>query len=251
MKALILAAGVGQRLGKASTDRPKCLLRFNGRSLLERHLRCLRDLGIEQVVIAVGYQSELICEELNALGASRFATTVYNPDYTQGSIVSLGHLRHALAEGEVLLMDADVLYDHRLLERLIRTPLPNCFLLDRGLEMGDEPVKLCVRGDHLVEFRKQLGSDLTYDLCGESVGFFRFSSAMAARLAQRTVHYLEQGRYGEPYEEAIRDLLLGSPEAFGFEDITGLPWIEIDFPEDVRRARETILPQLVDCPIDE
>ncbi len=233
-------------MGKENGDRPKCLLRFNGRSLLERHLRCLRGLGIEQVVIAVGYQAGLIREELAAIGALGFATTVYNPDYTRGSIVSLWCLRNYLAKGEVLLMDADVLYDRRLLERLIRTPLPNCFLLDRGFETGDEPVKLCVRGDHLVEFRKQLGSDLTYDFCGESVGFFRFSDSMAARLAQRTTDYLVQGWYDEPYEEAIRDLLLESPEEFGFEDVTGLPWIEIDFPEDVRRATKDILPRLAE-----
>lgn len=246
MKALILAAGVGQRLGKESGDRPKCLLRFNGRSLLERHLRCLRQIGIEQVVIGVGYQAELIREELSALGAWGFTTTVYNPDYTHGSVVSLWCLRNYLAEGEVVLMDADVLYGRPVLERLVRTPLPNCFLLDRGVETGEEPVKLCVRGDRLVEFRKHLEGDLKFDFCGESVGFFRFSDGMAARLAQRTVHYLEQGWNDEPYEEAVRDLLLESPEAFGFEDVTGLPWIEIDFPEDVERAKEAILPRLID-----
>ena len=255
MKALILAAGIGRRLGKEGNDRPKCLLRFNGRSLLERHLHCLRELGIEQVVIGVGYQAELIREELDAMGAWGFATTVYNPHYTQGSIVSLWCLRDYLAEGEVVLMDADVLYDHRLLERLVKTAIPNCFLLDQAFEAGEEhgvrvwseeAVKLCVRGDHLVEFRKQLGGDLTYDFCGESVGFFRFSNGMATQLAHRTAYYLDQGWYDEPYEEAIRDLLLGSPEEFGFEDVTGLPWIEIDFPEDVQRANQTILPRLVD-----
>jgi choline kinase len=48
----------------------------------------------------------------------------------------------------------------------------------------------------------------------------------------------------EPYEEAIRDVLLAEPRQFGYEDVTGLPWIEIDFPEDVKRARDDILPRL-------
>ena len=55
---------------------------------------------------------------------------------------------------------------------------------------------------------------------------------------------IPEGRYEEPYEEAIRDLLLETPDAFGYEDITGLPWIEIDFPEDIQRAQNEILPQL-------
>jgi choline kinase len=244
MKALILAAGRGQRLGKESNDRPKCLLRFKGRSLLERHLHYLRQLGIEEVVIAVGYQAQCIHEELEARGIS--ASTVYNPDYTQGSIVSLWALREHMVEEDLLLMDADVLYDRRMLKRLITTPFPNCFLLDRVFEAGDEPVKLCVRAGQLVEFRKHLSHELVYDLCGESVGSFRFSKAMAARLAERACYYLEHGWRDQPYEEAIRDLLRATPHEFGFEDITGLPWIEIDFPEDIRRAEHEILPKLLD-----
>jgi choline kinase len=58
---------------------------------------------------------------------------------------------------------------------------------------------------------------------------------------------VDEGRGEEWYEEAIRDLVVECPSGtFGFEDVTDLPWIEIDFPEDVERAREEILPQLKD-----
>jgi choline kinase len=76
------------------------------------------------------------------------------------------------------------------------------------------------------------------------VGFFRFSARAAAELAGRTEGYIYEGRAEAPYEEAIRDLLLANPDDFGFEDITGVPWIEIDFPEDLRRAEEEVLPVL-------
>ena len=57
--------------------------------------------------------------------------------------------------------------------------------------------------------------------------------------------YLETGRGPEPHEEALRDLMLESgPRPFGVEDVTGLPWIEIDFAGDIERARLEILPQL-------
>jgi choline kinase len=245
LKAIMLAAGVGRRLGKDGQNKPKCLLKFNGKSLLERHLDYLRSCQIDEVAIAVGYQAEMIQNEIKAVEADNWVTTVYNPDYTKGSIISLWTLREHLAAGdEILLMDADVLYDRRIIERLVKTDIPNCFLLDRDFEPGEEPVKLCVRDGYLVEFRKQVALDLTYDFSGESVGFFRFESAIARRIATRTEQYVADGLDEKPLEEAIRDLLLETPEAFGYEDITGLPWIEIDFPEDIKRAQNEILPQL-------
>ncbi|MEH1767204.1 phosphocholine cytidylyltransferase family protein [Nostoc sp.] len=245
MKAIILAAGVGRRLGKDGQIQPKCLLKFNGKSLLERHLNYLRHYQINQVVITVGYQAQRIQDEIKALGAENWVSTVYNPDYTKGSVISLWTVRQHLAAGdEILLMDADVLCDRRIIERLVKTNIPNSFLLDRDFEPGDEPVKLCVKDNYLVEFRKQVALGLVYDLIGESVGFFRFGSAAAQRLANRTEKYVADGRHDEPYEEVIRDLLLETPEEFGYEDITGLPWLEIDFPQDIQRAQNEILPKI-------
>ncbi|MBC1241799.1 NTP transferase domain-containing protein [Nostoc sp. 2RC] len=244
MKAIILAAGVGQRLGKDGQIQPKCLLKFNGKSLLERHLIYLRHYQIDEVVIAVGYQAEKIQDEIKALGAENWVTTVYNPDYTKGSVISLWALRQDVAAADdLLLMDADVLCDRYIIERLVKTNIANCFLLDRDFEVGDEPVKLCVKDGYLVEFRKQVALTL-YDFAGESVGFFRFENAIARQLASRTEQYINNGLHHQPYEEVIRDLLLETPEIFGYEDITGLPWIEIDFPEDIQRAQNEILPQI-------
>lgn len=73
-------------------------------------------------------------------------------------------------------------------------------------------------------------------------GFFRFSSEIADKIIDNINHYIERGDEDSPYEEIIRDLLLENPDDFGFEDITGLPWIEIDFREDVQRAQLEILP---------
>ncbi|MDQ2694718.1 MAG: phosphocholine cytidylyltransferase family protein [Pseudomonadota bacterium] len=245
MRALILAAGLGNRLQRGPDAPPKCLLEFAGRSLLARHLGILRRLGIDEVVLGVGYHAPAISAELAALGALSRVATVHNPRFAEGSIVTLWTLGEALACGDdVLLMDADVLYDARLLERLVSSRHGDCFLLDRDFEPGDEPVKLCLKQGRIVEFRKRIG-DIDYDLCGESVGFFRLTAASARELAAIAAGYVAQGRSGEPYEEALRDLALSPAGAgFGVEDITGLPWIEIDFPDDVRRAHDDILPRL-------
>ena len=95
-----------------------------------------------------------------------------------------------------------------------------------------------------MEFRKQIDKDLHFDVQGESVGFFRFSAATSIKLAKQLQSYIDKQRVAEPYEEVIRDLLLAEPEIFAFEDITGIPWIEIDYPEDIERAQQQILKKI-------
>lgn len=243
-RALILAAGVGRRLGGDHPDDqhlPKALLRFADRSLLARHLDLLHRCGVTDVTLVVGYGEAHIRAELAALGAQ--VACVTNPDFRRGSIVSL-HTGAAVLRGgaPVILMDADVIYDARLMARLVASPVRNCLLLDREIEPGDEPVKLCVAGGRIVDFHKR--PQRAHEWHGESVGFFRFTPDTAAELADRVAAYVAAGRGDLEYEEPIRDMILASPpDRFGFEDISGLPWTEIDFPEDVEKAQR-LLPEL-------
>lgn len=242
MKAIILAAGVGQRMETATDGRPKCLLELGGTTLLARHLSLLHGHGVRDVSVVTGFRSELVESELRQAGGG---TAIHNPDYRSGSIVSLWHARHVLSAGnDVLLMDADVLYHPSVLAGLINGPTRSCFLIDRDFEAGEEPVKLCLRGGRIVEFRKKIPRGLEFDTQGESVGFFRFAPGHARRLAELTERYIAGQRRNEPCEEAIRDMVLAAPEGFGVEDVTGLPWIELDFPVDLDRARSEILPRI-------
>ena len=240
--AIILAAGIGRRLGEAQ-DGPKILLPFDGRSLLARHLDALSRNGVEEVSITVGYRRELIEEEVARLGWSDRVSFVINPRYREGSLVSLHSQGERLRSGRsVLLMDGDVLYDHRMIEALLAAPGENILLLDREIEPGDEPVKICFQGDRIVDFRKR--PEHAHDRHGESVGFFRFSAATSVALAERCASYVKAERCEVEYEEAIRDLILAEPSRFSAADVTALPWVEIDFPADVSRARDEILPML-------
>ncbi|MDX1515100.1 MAG: NTP transferase domain-containing protein, partial [Gammaproteobacteria bacterium] len=120
MKAVILAAGIGMRLGGGAGAPPKCLLEFGGKSLLLRHLRILESVGVSRVAIGVGYEAGMVETELARYEGAMDLVTVFNPDYRQGNIVTLWRLRGELEDsGPVLLMDADVLYDHRIMARLV------------------------------------------------------------------------------------------------------------------------------------
>ncbi len=246
MHAIILAAGRGSRLAEHTPHgQPKCLLQFGARSLLARHLDLLYHHGINQADLVIGFEADRIIEHVGQLHSRPDVAFHFNPRYELGSVVSLLAASETLTSGaDILLMDADVLYHPEILARLVRTLHPNCFLLDRDFHAGEEPVKIAVRDGLMVEFRKHLDADLQYDQLGESVGFFRFGPQCAAAVAAECARFEAEGLADAPHEEVLRKLLLQSPESFAWEDVTGWPWIEIDFPDDVRRAREEILPAI-------
>lgn len=246
MRAILLAAGRGLRLQQTSDARfPKCLLRFDGMTLLERHLRLLAEAGVDEVVLALGFEPERIEAELERIGRRDKVEVVLNPRFDLGSVLTVHTTAGALTRGgDVLLMDADVLYDARIMTALVEDDHANRLLIDRGFEPGDEPVKVCVKDGVAVEFRKRVAPGLQYDAIGESIGFMRFTEAAADRFASIVASYVDDGRADQPHEEAMRDLLLEKSHDFDIGDVTGAPWIEIDFPTDIVRATNTILPRL-------
>lgn len=251
MRAIILAAGLGLRLLQPENQQmPKCLLRFDGVTLLERHLRMLAAAGVTEVVLGLGFHHEQVEAELDRLGWTPRPSIALNERFNLGSVLTVHTVANALrAGGDVLLMDADVLYDQRILSALVAGEHANRLLIDRDFEVGDEPVKLCLRDGVPVELRKQVVAGLAYDTIGESVGFFRFTEAMATRLAEICASYVDSGRANMPHEEAVRDLLLERGDQFEVADITSAPWIEIDYPTDVTRAADEVLPQLESLPL--
>ena len=251
MRAIILAAGRGSRLQQTQGQQlPKCLLQFDGATLLQRHLVLLKRGGVDQIVLALGFRHELVAAELDRLGWRPRPQIVLNERYELGSVLTVHTAAGAMTHGgDVLLMDADVLYDERILAPLVAGAQPvNRLLIDRDFEAGDEPVKVCMRGGVPIEMRKQISPGLSYDFMGESIGFFRLDQTAARRLAHLAAAYVESGRAAAPHEEAMRDLLLEAGHAFEVADVTGAPWIEIDFPDDVTRAGLDVLPRLQPLP---
>jgi len=242
----MLAAGVGSRLEKEAGFPPKTLLRFGGKTLLQRHAEILKFLGFDELVMGVGYQADRIRREIAAIGAEGFVRTVDCPEHSKGAIYTLWGLRKELT-GPVVFMDGDVLYDHRLMARLVRSPHRTCFAMDRNTRPGDDPVKICFKGGRIVDFHKQ--PTVPHDEFAEWIGFLRLSPEIAGRLEGALRPYVETGRTDVIYEQSFRDILHNSPDGtFAVEDITGLPWTEIDFPHDLEYAEKTIFPRLEPLP---
>ena len=247
MQAIIYAAGQGMRLKSVVGDRPKILLEFAGKSLLERHVQCLREAGLGRLTIVSGYRQELIQQTLPTL-RQRYGMEIQqliNPDYAEGSILSLATsipVLQTLARTQPgLLMDGDVLYPAEILRRLVDSPQPTALLIDRDYSTADDdPVLVPIANGRPFDFIKQWQGQA--EQIGESIGFFKVSPRDLPELISTTQSMSAGKGRSASYDEVLRKLVQAG--RFGHEDVTGLPWTEIDFPTDVERAALDILPAL-------
>jgi choline kinase len=162
MEAIIYAAGVGMRLKSVYDNRPKILFEFAGKSLLERHVQCLRETGVGHLTIVSGYKHELIQEALPPLRQTygMEIRQLINAHFTEGSILSLETSIPALQKfarrEPVLLMDGDVLYPADFLRRLVDSPQPTTLLIDRDYSTtDDDPVLVPIANGRPLELIKK------------------------------------------------------------------------------------------------
>jgi len=246
MKAFIYAAGRATRLGPEFASRPKILIELGGKSLLEWHALRLREAGVREFAIITGHERRQIAEALPVL-ASRHGMKIeeiHNADFTEGSVLSMNVSLDAVigAGGPVLLMDGDVLYPGEMLRRLIASPHPTVMLVDRNYSTADDdPVLVPVREGRPVDFVKRWSGEA--DQVGESIGFFKMAATDLPLLADETRKRLQgEGRL-DSYDDVLRAMVKAG--RFQYEDVTGMPWTEIDFPKDVDYARNDVLPALL------
>lgn len=242
MKAVICAAGRGVRLGGNS---PKVLLEIGGRTLLEWHALRLREVGLQEVILVTGHLREQIARILPQIRARHGVSIreVLNERFREGSVLSLAAALPEIERngGPILLMDADVLYPTQMLKRLIHSPHPTALLIDREYSRkDDDPVLVPVKDGRPFEFRKKWTGQA--DLVGESIGFFKIAPGDLPLLIEETRGRSIGSEVLDSYDDVLRAMVLA--DRFGFEDVTNLPWMEIDFPDDLSRAREEVLPRI-------
>ena len=240
MNAIILAAGVARRLAPLTDKTHKALLPLGGQPMLARMLRALADSGIRETVIVVGHCADQVKTVAGKRLGRMAIRYVDNPAYAKGSVLSLYAARAFLAE-PALVMDADVLFPREFLRRLLAVPAPSALLLDRGFADTGEEVKLYTRGDRVIALGKKTVPD-AWEAVGEGVGFFKCGAAAGPEFVRAMEHVIASGDGLNEYEDALNILL--QREHVGWVDVTGLPWTEIDFAEDLRRAEEEVLPRV-------
>ena len=239
MKIIILAAGVGKRMSAVTNEIPKCLIKVGKKTLIERFFESFSLLDIKDVVIVVGHLKEKIQEKVKGIQNSFDVKYIENEQYKKGSLLSLWYARNEL-DYDVLIMDADVLFHEKLLTKLANSKNSNCFLLDENFVDTGEEMKLFVIGEKVIGISKHSTYDC--DFAGEGVGFLKLSANDCHILKNILEDFERTDKVNVEYEDALHELL---PHCtIGFERVENIPWIEIDFEEDIERARKEILPEL-------
>lgn len=238
MRGIILAAGKGGRLNGTAGERPKCLVAVGGISLVERQVRTLRAAGIDEIVIVVGCQAAAV---RRACGQD--VTYVENARYAEtNSLYSLWMARPLLFGGFVVL-NCDVLFHPALLQDLLTSGHENALLLEYceadQPSLGAEEMKVKVRGGRVQEMSKAMDPA---EADGENVGIVKFGSTGAAALVEIMDGIVGSGSVRDWAPRAFSEF--AQRHALHVVGTRGYPWIEIDFPEDYRRAVSEVLPRI-------
>jgi choline kinase len=242
MKAIILAAGKGTRLNGVEL-KPKCLFEVGGRTLLQRQLSALSEARIDEVVLVLGFEAERIQRHCAAI-ENMSVSFVANPRFGEtSSLYSLWLAKEHLTDGFVVL-NCDVLFHPELLTRLLEAPFDDGLLIDfvdkQNNQLGDEEMKVKVRDGLVVDISKKMDPA---EADGENVGIVKFSAEGAKRLIAEMDRLISTGECDRDW--APRAFLAFARRyplhAIGTENY---PWIEIDFPEDYRRAQEEVFPKI-------
>ncbi|MBI2955963.1 MAG: phosphocholine cytidylyltransferase family protein [Acidobacteria bacterium] len=233
--AIILAAGRGGRLGQLTEDRPKCLLEVGDASLLGHQLDALRQHGISRVVVVVGYRAEGVEAEV----AGR-ATCLRNVRHAEtNSFYSLWLAREFAHDG-FLLLNADVLFDPEILRRVIALPYPDALAVERRSRFEAEEMKVELEGERIRALSKNLPPERAQ---AENVGVLKFSREGARVLFDKMEELLAGGQGEREFCPYAFDAIAPAHPLYAVP-IEGLPWIEVDFVEDLRRAREEVWPAI-------
>ncbi len=238
MKGIILAAGKGSRLNGTIGDKPKCLLRVGGQTLVERQIEALRAAGITDIVVVVGCQSDHVkraCgKRITYIDNTRFAQT--------NSLYSLWMARPLLYDGFVV-MNCDVLFHPQMLTDLVTSRHEDALLIayqeNDSEPMGDEEMKIKVRRGRVAEISKTLAAE---EADGENVGIVKFGAEGARLLGTLMDRRVTAGGLRDWAPRAFADFARVRPlHAIGTR---GYPWTEIDFPADYEHAVRDVLPAI-------
>ena len=230
MRAIILAAGVARRLYPLTYDKPKCLLEVAGQPIIDYQIKALEQVGIYEATVVVGYYKGMIIDYLKTSFNEFEFNFVYNPHFFE---TNTSYSLHLCEHGECLLMNGDVLYPVKLLQRVLNDERNNVLAVE-AKQCGKEEVKVIEGADQrIVAIGKEL---IEENSLGEFIGVAKLSEAFNSQFSDSLSQLIEAGGKADYFEAAV-DPLLAETEVH-YVDVSDLPCIEIDFLEDLDKAAE-------------
>ena len=143
MQALMLAAGMGKRLGKYTNGQTKCMVKVGGKTLLERTVEALRLAGIRKFVVVVGYEGEKLVRYIQDNFSDMEFQFVYNHDYAEtNNIYSLYLAKDLLIQDDTIMIESDLIYEPRLIRDMVEYPEDNLIAVAKYEQWMDGTVTL-------------------------------------------------------------------------------------------------------------
>ena len=233
MKAFILAAGVSRRLYPHTYDIPKCLLEVGGKPIIHYQLDALKNLGVIDITMIVGYHREMLMINVEKNFPDLNFNFVINHHYFETNTAYSIHIGRDKLDSQLLLMNADVIYPKVLLEKVFSSNYKTVLAVDIKA-CGKEEVKVIDGGQNKIV---AIGKDLIEEQClGEFIGVAKLSKDFVDIFRRSIGDLIDAGGKNDYFEAAIQPLL--DEVDTHFIDISEYPCLEIDFLEDLESARE-------------
>lgn len=237
MQAIILAAGMGRRLGEYTKDNTKCMLPVNGVCLIDRMLEQLSELKLNRVIIVVGYQSQNLVNHVGNRYVNRLKIEyIENPDYDKtNNIYSLALAKDKLQEDDTLLVESDLIFDNGMFSLLIEDSYPNLALVAKYETWMDGTMVKLDEDNNIVNFVPKAAFDYhETDTYYKTVNIYKFSREFSqTKYVPFLEAYSKAVGNNEYYENVLRIISFLNSHDLKALPITHEKWYEIDDKQDL------------------
>lgn len=246
MQAIILAAGMGRRLGEYTKDNTKCMVSVNGVRLIDRVLKQLSELDLKRVVIVVGYKGKELVDYIgNRYDDKVKIEFVSNPIYDKtNNIYSLWKVEKQLQEDDTLLLESDLIYDDKLLHMIVENPYPNLALVAKYETWMDGTMVRIDSDNNIVNFvPKKAFKYSEVNSYYKTVNIYKFSKDFSEKTYVPFLNaYCKVMGNNEYYEQVLRVITLLDKSTMKALPIGNERWYEIDDVQDLDIAETLFLP---------
>jgi choline kinase len=242
MKAVILAAGIASRLRPLTDTQPKCLLKIGTRSLLQRTFEALIQNNIHEFIVVTGYRQQQIVDFLQANYSKEHISFIYNERYLNTNNIFSLWMTRPYAEGEdTLLLDSDILFDSRIVTRLLQDKRPDVLALNSH-HLGEEEIKVITDADMRV---LQISKTCSISAArGESIGIEKMSASYTSTLFKELDRMIQVEKLNNIFYERAFERLIPQGHSFFAVDTSDLFSIELDTVNDFEQAQKLIPQEL-------
>lgn len=246
LQAIILAAGMGRRLGELTRSRAKCMVQVCGKTLIERQLNSLSELGIKKAVIVVGYEADGIRNLIGNEFKGMEIIYVFNEKYAiTNNIYSLWLARNYLIQEDTILLESDIIFDKSLLSRIVSSEHDNVVAVAKYEPWMDGTVTLVDEKDKVIAFVNKTGFRWEYvNNYFKTINIYKFSSEFSRKAYLPFLNaYIETVGENEYYEEVLRVVTYLDHWDLMAEKVVSESWYEIDTAEDLEIAQAIFAPE--------